>query len=213
MMLELLMTRHDETDRRVIENCRGLDFLVLDELHTYRGRQGADVALLVRRVREALSEQLTCIGTSATMTSEGTALSRAQAVADVASRLFGKPVDPAYVITETLERATAAELRIEHIKSALAGAIDAGVPESITPAALRAHPVAVWVELTLGLVDEEGKWIRAKPRSLSDAARQLSEDSGRRVDTCRSYLEAFLLLASNTRETADAPAFFAVNAR
>ena len=32
----------------------GLRFLVLDELHTYRGRQGADVALLVRRVREAL---------------------------------------------------------------------------------------------------------------------------------------------------------------
>src|SRR5262249_38889240 len=52
MMLELLMTRQDELDRRVIGNCAGLSFLVLDELHTYRGRQGADVALLVRRVRE-----------------------------------------------------------------------------------------------------------------------------------------------------------------
>jgi ATP-dependent helicase YprA (DUF1998 family) len=50
MMLELLMTRQDEFDRRVIGNCAGLRFLVLDELHTYRGRQGADVALLVRRV-------------------------------------------------------------------------------------------------------------------------------------------------------------------
>ena len=28
---------------------KGLQFLVLDELHTYRGRQGADVAMLVRR--------------------------------------------------------------------------------------------------------------------------------------------------------------------
>ncbi len=54
MMLELLMTRQQETDRRVIGNCEGLGFLVLDELHTYRGRQGADVALLVRRVRERL---------------------------------------------------------------------------------------------------------------------------------------------------------------
>jgi ATP-dependent helicase YprA (DUF1998 family) len=48
MMLELLMTRQDELDRKVIGNCAGLRFLVLDELHTYRGRQGADVALLVR---------------------------------------------------------------------------------------------------------------------------------------------------------------------
>jgi ATP-dependent helicase YprA (DUF1998 family) len=57
MMLELLMTRQDEVDRRVIDNCVGLRFLVLDELHTYRGRQGADVALLVRRVRERLSPE------------------------------------------------------------------------------------------------------------------------------------------------------------
>ena len=55
MMLELLMTRQDEVDRRVMANCAGLRFLVLDELHTYRGRQGADVALLVRRVRERLA--------------------------------------------------------------------------------------------------------------------------------------------------------------
>ncbi len=57
MMLELLMTRQEEIDRRVIGNCAGLRFLVLDELHTYRGRQGADVALLVRRVRERLQPE------------------------------------------------------------------------------------------------------------------------------------------------------------
>jgi ATP-dependent helicase YprA (DUF1998 family) len=42
MMLELLMTRQSKLDRTVIENAQGLDFIVLDELHTYRGRQGAD---------------------------------------------------------------------------------------------------------------------------------------------------------------------------
>lgn len=36
MMLELLMTRQNERDRTVISNAEGLDFLVLDELHTYR---------------------------------------------------------------------------------------------------------------------------------------------------------------------------------
>ena len=70
MMLELLMTRQDDKDKAVIRNAKGLEFLVLDELHTYRGRQGADVALLVRRVREALNEKLLCIGTSATMATE-----------------------------------------------------------------------------------------------------------------------------------------------
>ena len=50
MMLELLLTRQNEHDQQVVRNCEGLEFLVLDELHTYRGRQGADVAMLVRRV-------------------------------------------------------------------------------------------------------------------------------------------------------------------
>src|SRR5262249_38775714 len=71
VMLELLMTRPRE--RKLIDRAQGLPFLVLDELHMYRGRQGADVALLVRRVRERLeAENLQCVGTSATLVSEGT---------------------------------------------------------------------------------------------------------------------------------------------
>ena len=42
VMLELILTRTDE--RQLVAAARGLRFLVLDELHTYRGRQGADVA-------------------------------------------------------------------------------------------------------------------------------------------------------------------------
>lgn len=94
MMLELLMTRQNERDRVVISNATGLDFLVLDELHTYRGRQGADVAMLVRRVRDRLCARRPsiCIGTSATMASEGEESERGGAVARVASRLFGTRV-------------------------------------------------------------------------------------------------------------------------
>jgi DEAD/DEAH box helicase len=47
VMLELILTRPYESG--LIKAAQGLQFLVLDELHTYRGRQGADVALLVRR--------------------------------------------------------------------------------------------------------------------------------------------------------------------
>ena len=57
VMLELIMTRLLETDKAIRNHAVGLRYLVLDELHTYRGRQGADVAMLVRRVRERFNEK------------------------------------------------------------------------------------------------------------------------------------------------------------
>jgi ATP-dependent helicase YprA (DUF1998 family) len=70
MMMELLLTRYNDEDRVVISHCKGLEYLVLDELHTYRGRQGGDVALLIRRIKQQLQTyNLVCIGTSATMAS------------------------------------------------------------------------------------------------------------------------------------------------
>jgi ATP-dependent helicase YprA (DUF1998 family) len=109
MMLELLMTRQSELDRSVIENCRGFQFVVLDELHTYRGRQGADVAMLMRRLRSRVGDPKRppiCIGTSATMASDGSIEDRNQIVANVASRLFGTPIGRDAVVTETLKRVT-----------------------------------------------------------------------------------------------------------
>ncbi len=44
VMLDLVLTRPDER-KQLIRAAQGLRFLALDELHTYRGRQGADVAL------------------------------------------------------------------------------------------------------------------------------------------------------------------------
>lgn len=79
-----------------------LKFLILDELHTYRGRQGADVALLVRKLRQRSKQKLICIGTSATMASEGTIEERRQVVAEVASKLFGVNIPSNNVIDETL---------------------------------------------------------------------------------------------------------------
>ena len=85
MMAELLLTRQDSLDTKVIENSSGLNFIVLDELHTYRGRQRADVAILVRRLRNRCTPDKApiCIGTSATMASEGSDAKRTRAVADV----------------------------------------------------------------------------------------------------------------------------------
>ncbi len=184
MMLELLMTRQNEIDKVVMRNARGLRFLVLDELHTYRGRQGADVGLLVRRVREALGNDLVCIGTSATMASEGSQMERNKVVADVARRLFGTPIVDRNIITETLRRITPESQTLAKVCNALGPAIRAGVPMDLDFGAMAAHPVSVWVELRLGLAYEEDKPRRARPCMLADAARLLQEDSGEPVDAC-----------------------------
>jgi superfamily II DNA/RNA helicase len=199
MMLELLMTRQDEIDRKVIGHCEGLRFLVLDELHTYRGRQGADVALLVRRVRERLSpERLQCIGTSATMASEGTTADKSRVVAQVASRLFSISIPFANVIAESLKRVTNDDLTAEKVRKSLGAAIDEGVPATIADAALREHPLAVWVETTLGIVwsDPDHGWVRARPRTFSEAVADLARDAGREPAACREALRQLLLVSS-----------------
>ena len=204
MMLELLMTRQEDLDRRVIGNCAGLRFLVLDELHTYRGRQGADVALLVRRVRERLQPQkLLCIGTSATMASEGSFEDKNRVVSGVASKLFGTHIGESNVIAETLERITDSTATAESVRSHLGEAIDAGTPRDISDAALRKHPLAVWVETRLGVSFSEldQRWVRARPRTVSEAVEELSAKSGRPVAVCRRVLRDLLLVSSVPEQT------------
>ena len=199
MMLELLMTRQEELDRRVIGNCAGLRFLVLDELHTYRGRQGADVALLVRRVRERLQpERLLCIGTSATMASEGAQKDKSLVVAGVASKLFGVPIAESSIIAETLERTTVSTATADSVQAELGATIDAGVPADISDAALREHPLAVWVETRLGIsfAEVDQRWVRAKPMTVTEAVDQLAAESGRSKAACGKALRDLLLVSS-----------------
>ena len=198
VMLELIMTRFLETDKAVRKHADGLRYLVLDELHTYRGRQGADVAMLVRRVRERFNEQLQCIGTSATMASEGLQDNRDIEVARIASKLFGVEVNPENVISETLRPVTNPETIIR--SSEIHDAIDKGVPENITHVELSKHPMAVWVEQNLGLDEQNGKIRRiSRPLTLNDASENLANISKQKESVCRIYLKKFLLLAHRTR--------------
>lgn len=205
MMLELLMTRQDDLDRSIMRSAKGLEFLVLDELHTYRGRQGADVAMLVRRVREALNSDVLCIGTSATMASEGNLQARNEAVASVSSKLFGALVKPENIITETLQRQTPHPEK--PVGSALTNAILAGLPDENDFKTFREHPVSAWVELTLGIKNEDDRWVRSHPQAIQDAARQLTEDSGLTLETCEKYLQEFLLAAYQCRDKNGKPLF------
>jgi Lhr-like helicase len=197
MMAELLLTRQDQLDTKVIENANGLNFIVLDELHTYRGRQGADVAILVRRLRNRCTPDNApiCIGTSATMASEGSDMSRAEAVANVASRLFGTPIGPESVIDESLRRATDDRLKLDDVRRKLAPVLTSVLPAKLTDEVLKEHPLAVWTELAIGL-DDAQELKRKKPIPFEKAVALLSKDSGVDVETCRSGLEAFLTRVS-----------------
>ena len=201
--LRHVRTDHDEVPGNRQGGARkhavGLRFLVLDELHTYRGRQGADVAMLVRRVRERFNENLICIGTSATMVSEGSDEDRNTAVANIASQLFGVTVKANNVITETLEPVTEDDILID--RPNLQRAIEDGVPTNPTHDELSRHPIAAWVERKLSLEEKEGKLVRiSKPLTVEEASRKLADASGLEVVTCRNYLAQFLLAAYQSRD-------------
>lgn len=197
VMLELMLTRPRER-AALITSATNLSFLVLDELHTYRGRQGADVAMLVRRLRAAVgATALQCIGTSATLAGPGTKAEQRQQVAELASRIFGTSIEASNVIGETLRRATVGEVN----KSELASRLNAATPTGWEE--LHKDPLAVWVEEKFGLkTDDEDRLARQEPRRLSEAVKELQELTGSNEGVCRAQLRELLLTGSKVRDPA-----------
>ncbi|CAN5551948.1 DEAD/DEAH box helicase [soil metagenome] len=196
VMLELMLTRPQER-RHVIRAAHGLRFLVLDELHTYRGRQGADVAMLVRRVRDACTApHLQCVGTSATMAGGGTLADQRSAVAAVATRVFGSEVTPDRVIGETLRRVT---------DETTAADLSTRVESADPPAGyeeFRRDPLAGWIESTFGLDrdPESGRLVRRKPTTLPAAASALSAETGVGLQRCIEAIKATLAAGTQARD-------------
>lgn len=207
MMLELLLTRSE--DRELVRAAQGLRYLVFDELHTYRGRQGADVALLIRRCRLAFGgHDIICVGTSATMASEGTSLNQKHEVAKVAETLFGTTIDASQVIGETLERATPEiDPGSPTAIAALTAAIRSGDDVPSDYESFRAHPLSSWIETTFGVRTElaTGRLIRQSPRRLQgedSAADELAKLTGTDANTqCAPLLRSFLMRGSELRRS------------
>lgn len=194
VMLELMLTRPEER-RKLVDAAQGLQFLVLDELHTYRGRQGADVAMLVRRVRDACqSPELQCVGTSATMTSRGTEADQRRVVAEVATGLFGTLVSPDRVIGETLDRATTGDA--DDVDGLTRDVRQGGAAGDY--ATVAHSPLATWIEETFGLATarESGRVIRQRPALVRESAAQLAGLTGHTLDECERAIRATLLAGS-----------------
>ena len=77
-----------------------LQFLVLDELHTYDGAQGTDVANLIRRLKLKLGiakGQVCAVGTSATI---GSGENSVELLTEYAEKVFGETFDKDAIIIE-----------------------------------------------------------------------------------------------------------------
>jgi ATP-dependent helicase YprA (DUF1998 family)/very-short-patch-repair endonuclease len=195
VMLELILTR--STERRLLAT-QTLQFLVLDELHTYRGRQGADVALLVRRVQDRLAAgPLQCVGTSATLAGAGTYDERRASVARMASQVFGTPVQPEQIIGETLVRTTGQTERDSSFREQLASRVrDGGRTLPRDYQGFIQDPLAVWIEDTFGVTEEEGRLVRTRPKSITGergAAHILSDLTGEPFERCVEAIQQALL--------------------
>ncbi|GIW10805.1 MAG: DEAD/DEAH box helicase [Dehalococcoidia bacterium] len=195
VMLEYLLVRPHE--RTLVEQAtRALRFLVLDELHVYRGRQGADVAMLLRRVRERAKRDLQIIGTSATIATGGNRDDRRRRIAEVGSTLFGVPIAPENVIDETLRRVAAVPVPRPGTEVRRAVELPPPAPDY---EAVRQHPLAAWVEEAFGLEVEDGRLVRRPPVTFAGGLKRLVAESGLPEETCRERLKATLEAGNQAR--------------
>jgi superfamily II DNA/RNA helicase/very-short-patch-repair endonuclease len=207
VMLEYLMVRPD--DRPLVSPPEGGEpfFLVFDELHTYRGRQGADVAILVRRLKARFPEgrPLVHVGTSATLVADKKAgrEERRRTVARFASDFFGCEIHGEDVVEEVLSPVTEGGPPGE---DELRRSLQEPLPQSLS--AWRKHPLARFLEWELGLEEEdEGVYRRRTPRTIKEAAELLAERSGLPYDEVRKRLEEAIESLCRLQDEGGRPVF------
>jgi DEAD/DEAH box helicase domain-containing protein len=99
-MLDFLMIRPGDQGLWKHNDQDTLRYLVVDELHTFDGAQGTDLAMLIRRLRRRLGcedERLICVGTSATLGDASDTLP----LREYAGQVFATPFDVDAVVTES----------------------------------------------------------------------------------------------------------------
>ncbi|QEA13948.1 DEAD/DEAH box helicase [Comamonas flocculans] len=100
-MLDFLLIRAADAPLWARQRPDTLRYLVVDELHTFDGAQGTDLACLIRRLKGRLETppgQLVCVGTSATLGSDAE-----QDLLAFAGQVFGETLDDQAVIAEDRE--------------------------------------------------------------------------------------------------------------
>jgi len=196
VMLEYLMTRGGEDvhiRRNILNDIR---FLVFDELHTYRGRQGADVSLLIRRIKSQAKNRVTCIGTSATMVSgDGTSIAeQRKVVAQIASTIFGTEIQWNQVINEYLVRSLSQSTTPE--REDLIHAMKFGIDQNANHSELEKHATANWLEANIALEQKEGQYVRRKPTTFNGIVDLLEATTQMPRMDCEGHITALLSWAN-----------------
>jgi DEAD/DEAH box helicase domain-containing protein len=227
-MLDFLLLRPEDARIWGDNTPETLRYLVLDELHTYDGAQGSDVACLIRRLKLRLGSapgSVCSVGTSATIGSgkQGEAV---KALTEFASKVFDESFFDDGVIVE--DRCTAVEV--------LGGTVDLlELPDPARGSELATdgyHSVAEWLAsqaeiwlgegarrvspVELGRYLERHEFLRQILSVLSGSPSSWGElDAGLRprvpewesldVGMRRLVIESFLGLVSHARRTAPTP--------
>lgn len=98
-MLDYLLVRPRDAALWEENNPDTLKYIAVDELHTFDGAQGTDLACLLRRLKSRLwtpGGYLCCIGTSATMGSKD----NGKNILQYAEEVFGEPFEEEAIVTE-----------------------------------------------------------------------------------------------------------------
>ena len=104
---DILLTNYKQLDFLLVRKIdrdlftRSLRYLVLDEIHSYRGALATEIAWLIRRLKAQAGldpGELVAIGTSATVASGKEGI---EALARFAGTLFGEEVRPEDIVTES----------------------------------------------------------------------------------------------------------------
>jgi len=213
--LEMLLTR--AKDQGLFSSGQ-LRYLVFDEAHTYEGTTGAEVAVLIRRMKAFAGSDITCIGTSATLADpeRGT-----EAAARFAHRFFGVPQDKVAVIEERY-------VEVEWPAPTSIPALPPGEPMAALETLLATVTGEDWEDLpklnaevkrwlgqgipTKGSA-EEGLYqmlapnpvvqaiarVFAKPLGLAEGAEQVAKEVGRPIDPTWNQVEVLAYLALGVR--------------
>ncbi len=110
-MLEYLLLRPYDSPLFQGESARNWTFIVLDEVHQYRGSIGIEMSMLIRRLKRRIQEggrtgPFRCVGTSATLSDGKKGF---PAVAEFASTIFAEPFEAEDVISGDVEDITGEE--------------------------------------------------------------------------------------------------------
>ncbi|MBI4245514.1 MAG: DEAD/DEAH box helicase [Planctomycetes bacterium] len=195
MMMEYLLIRPDDT--KIISP--NLKFLVFDEIHQYRGRSGADISMLIRRIRHKAGKltneknDIIHIGTSATLLPpEGSKSAPEEVVQSFASELFGIKKETISVITEEVEKITTSEWTQDTLKKI----INTGQQPPSTENEFRSNPLVSWIEDNIGITKRNGVLERAKPKAIDKLSLGLHQLTGVERFKCENLLKNYMLKGS-----------------